>query len=173
MTVLARLTNRAMNLTAAIAALGALVMMAHICAEVVLRTFFDAPIPATVEIVSRYYMVILAFLPIAWLERRRGMVSVEVIEFLLTPRVIRGWDVAVALVSAVIYAGLAYTTWLLALKNYSSGTFVMALEVAVPVWQTYFLPPLGFGLAVLVTLARAITILFGGEAEDVHEALER
>ena len=71
------------------------------------------------------------------------MVSVEATDFLLSPAVRRWSDVAVALVSAVIYAGLAYTTWLAALKNFSAGTFVMALEVAVPVWPTYFLPPAG------------------------------
>tara|TARA_R110002020_G_scaffold15140_65_gene53512 strand:- start:1253 stop:1774 length:522 start_codon:yes stop_codon:yes gene_type:complete len=161
MKALAELTNRAMNVTAAIAAAGALVMMLHICAEVVSRNLFGAPIPATVEIVSRYYMVVLAFLPLAWLERRRGMVSVEATDFLLSPAVRRWSDVAVALVSAVIYAGLAYTTWLAALKNFSAGTFVMALEVAVPVWPTYFLPPLGFGLAVVVTLARAMSLVGG------------
>lgn len=170
MAAFARLTSRAMNLTAVVAALGALVMMVHICAEVVLRTFFSAPIPATVEIVSRYYMVVLAFLPIAWLERRRGMVSVEAIDFLLSPAVKRGWDVVVALVSAVIYAGLAYTTWLMALKNYATGTFVMALDWVVPVWPTYFVPPLGFALAVLVTLLRAIVIAGSDDESAVREA---
>ncbi len=76
MKALADLINRAMNVTAAIAAAGALVMMLHICAEVVSRNLFGAPIPATVEIVSQYYMVVPAFLPLALLERRRGMVSV-------------------------------------------------------------------------------------------------
>ncbi|MDQ0317275.1 TRAP transporter small permease [Amorphus orientalis] len=170
MGALARLTNRAMNLTAVLAALGALVMMVHICAEIFLRTAFSAPIPATVEIVSRYYMVLLAFLPIAWLERRRGMVSVEAIDFLLPAGVKRYWDVAISLLSAVIYAGLAYTTWLVALKNYATGTFVMALEWVVPVWPTYFLPPIGFGLAVLVTVFRAISLL-SGQDDAVEEAL--
>ncbi len=155
---------------AAIAAAGALVMVLHICAEVVSRNLFGAPIPATVEIVSQYYMVVLAFLPLAWLERRRGMVSVEATDFLLTPAMRRWSDVVIALVSAVIYAGLAYTTWLVALKNFASGTFVTALDVAVPTWPTYFLPPLGFGLAVLVTLARALAIAGGAGATDGREA---
>lgn len=169
MKAFADLTNRAMNATAVLASLGALVMMVHICAEVVSRNLFGAPIPATVEIVSQYYMVLLAFLPIAWLERRGGMVSVEAIDFLLSPGVRRWSDVAVALVSAVIYAGLAYTTWLVALKNHATGTFVTALEVAVPTWPTYFLPPLGFALAVLVTLFRAVALASG---EDVARAQE-
>lgn len=172
MKALAALTSRAMTLTAALAAIGALVMMVHICAEVISRNLFGAPIPATVEIVSQYYMVLLAFLPIVWLERRGGMVSVEVLDFLMTPAMLRWSDVLVSLVSAVIYAGLAYTTWLVALKNYATGTFVMALEVIVPTWPTYFLPPLGFALAVLVTLLRAVMLASGEAAAPVREALE-
>ncbi|MGX1307515.1 TRAP-type C4-dicarboxylate transport system permease small subunit [Amorphus suaedae] len=171
MKALADLTNRAMNVTAVLASLGALVMMVHICAEVVSRNLFGTPIPATVEIVSQYYMVLLAFLPIAWLERRGGMVSVEAIDFLLSPAARRWSDVSVSLVSAAVYAGLAYTTWLVALKNYATGTFVTALEVALPTWPTYFLPPLGFALAVLVTLFRAVALATGVDDARMQETV--
>ena len=67
--------------------------------------------------------------------------------------------------------GRAYATRLVGLKNVASGTCVAALDVAVPTWPTYCRPPLGFGLAVLVTLARAIAIAGAEEEAEGREAI--
>ena len=155
-----------MGALAALASLGVLVMMLHICADIVLRTFFDAPVPATVEIVSRYYMVLIAFLPLAWIEQRNAMVSVEITDAALSPRMLRISDVLVSLLVTCVYAVLAYTTWRMALREWATGTYVLALETRVPVWPTYFLPPLGFGLAAFATLLRAATQASGKPIAD-------
>ena len=61
-----------------------------------------------------------------------------------------------ALLGAVIYATIAWMTWRDALSNWRIGTFVDVLGYAIPVWPTYFPPPVGFLLAALVTLLRAV-----------------
>ena len=144
------------------ASIGVLVMMLHVCLDIVLRAIFAAPIPATVEVVSRYNMVLIAFLPLAWVEWKRGMISVELFAGFLSPWAQRVSDVAVALFATLVYGVMAYTTWLVALDNYATGTFVLALSTQLPVWPSYFLPPLGFGLAALATVLRAVIRATGG-----------
>lgn len=165
MTQLERLSDRVVRLLALGASVGVVVMMLHVCVDIVLRTFFAAPIPATVEVVSRYYMVLVAFLPLAWVERRHGMISVELLDGFLSAGGKRVADVVVALFAALVYGVMTYTTWLVALDNYATGTFVLALNTQVPVWPSYFLPPLGFALAALATLLRAAARALGEDAD--------
>ena len=170
MRTLARLADGLVRLLALVGALGVVAMMLHVCADVVLRAVAGRPLPATVEIVARYYMVALAFLPLAWVERRRGMVAVELADRALPPALLRASDAAVALLAAAVYAVLAWITWETFQQNRQAGTFVIALDRPVPVWQSYALPPLGFGLACATALARAAALLTGAEAERPEPA---
>ncbi len=161
MDLLERLTDRVAQGLALVGAIGVLALLVHVCADVVTRNLFARPIPATNEIVSRYYMVLIAFLPLAWVERRRAMISVEVLDGLMSSGLRRLSDILVALLATVIYAAIAWVTWGDAVKNWHTGTFVDVLGHEVPVWPTYFLPPAGFLLAAAVTLLRAATLAGG------------
>ncbi len=154
MRLLFRVQDSLLNLLALIGALAIVTLMLHVVIDVLLRNTLNAPVPATYEIVTNYYMVALAFIPLAWLERTDGMVSVEIVEPLLGPRSIWLSDKLVALISTVIYGGLAWVTFEASLKTFASGTFVLAQNIPIPTWPAYFLPPLGFALAALVTFLR-------------------
>jgi len=147
--------SRSVRILALIAAIGTVAMMLHICLDVVLRNVFRISLDTAPEIVARYYMVIVAFLPLAWLERRDGMVSVELLEWILKGRARQISDVAVSLLSAVAYSVLAWTTWNSAMRHFRVGTFVEFTHYDLPVWHSYFLPPIGFGLATLICLVKA------------------
>ena len=97
MPFLSRLADKLSQGLAFLGAVGVLAMMVHVCADVLSRTLTGASLPATVEIVSYYYMVLVAFLPLAWVERRNAMISVEFIVFLLTPRWRRHSDISIAI----------------------------------------------------------------------------
>lgn len=164
-TLIGTFTRRATDLFAMLGAVGVVAMLVHITTYVVTRHLFAAPVPATVEIVSYYYMVLIAFLPVAWAERRGEMISVEVFaHFFKGP-----WQkidaVFVALVTAGAYMALTYTTWLMAMRAFDSKTFVISLKIAVPVWPGYFALPAAFGLAAIVTLLRLYLILAGSGPE--------
>jgi len=161
MTALARFIERVTSLLALLGALGVAAMLVHVTADVIARWYFYVALPATAEIVARYYMVLVAFLPLAWVERRHEMVKVEVASALYGPRGVRAIDFVVALVSTLIYAGLAYTTLIDALDQYEVGSFVLSLTTALPVWPSYFVLPIAFAFAGLATLARAILIASG------------
>lgn len=148
----------------ALAILGAaatLLLMVHVGLDIVMRNVWNAPIPATWEIVTHYYMVALAFIPLAWLERTGGMVQVEVINGLLSPRMMRVSDLLVAVIAVVIYATLAFVTFQAAMRSTNVGQFVMANQTRVVVWPAYWLPPLGFGLAAVSVALRGLLLATG------------
>ena len=161
MALLVAIADRIVRLLALIGALGVVAMMLHVSADVALRAVTGAPLPATIEVVSRYHMVLVAFLPLAWVERRRGMVSVELTDWALGPRLTRASDILVALFAAAVYGVMTWTTWATALSEWRSGTFVIALTMPVAVWPSYFLPPAGFALAAAATLVRAVALALG------------
>lgn len=158
MRLLFRVQDSLLNLLALIGALAIVTLMLHVVIDVLLRNTLNAPVPATYEIVTHYYMIALAFIPLAWVEKGGGMVQVEVFEGLLGPRGLVWSDRLVALLSTVIYAALAWFTWATAMRNFDSGTFVLAQQVRVPTWPAYFLLPLGFGLAALTTALRIFAV---------------
>jgi TRAP-type C4-dicarboxylate transport system permease small subunit len=164
MDFLDRAADRVARGVALIGALGVLALLVHVAADVATRNLFGRPIPATNEIVSRYYMVLIAFLPLAWVERERTMISVEVLDAVMSPAVRRVSDVATALLATVIYVAIAWVTWGDALANWRTGSFVEVLGREIPVWPTYFLPPAGFLLAGGVTLLRAVRTVRGPSA---------
>ena len=152
-----RLVVRISDGLALLGAVGVVAMLVHITAYVIMRQFSHSPVPATVEIVSYYYMVLIAFLPLAWAERRGEMISIEIFAPLLTGRIGRINEIFVALVTAGVYAVLTYTTWLVAMREFSARSFVISLSVVIPVWPGYFVLPIGFALAALVTLYRGLS----------------
>ncbi|MEZ5752493.1 MAG: TRAP transporter small permease [Paracoccaceae bacterium] len=156
MTFLYRMQDRLLSLLAVLGALAILALMTHVGIDITLRNLANAPIPATYEIVTHYYMIALAFIPLAWVERSGGMVQVELLEHWMSPRMIRLSDRVVSFVSMVIYGALAWVALKVALQATHTGTFVMAQSTRVPTWPAFWLPPIGFGLAALVTAIRLV-----------------
>ena len=161
METLDRLADRVAQALALIGAIGVIALLLHVGIDVITRNLLGRPIPATNEIVSRYYMVLIAFLPLAWVERAGAMISVEVLEGMLPRAALRLSDALVAILATLVYAGIAWVTWGDAVKNWRTGSFVDVLGMTIPVWPTYFLPPAGFALAASITALRAVR---GGRA---------
>lgn len=158
------------NVLALVGAVGVIAMLLHVTADVIGRQLFARPVPATVEIVSRYYMVLIAFLPLAWTERRNEMISVDILAALFRGRLDRINMVCVHFLSLAAFVFLTYTTWFAALREHESGSFVLSLSVAVPVWPAYFILPVGFALASLVSAVKLYLCLTGREAEPDSDA---
>lgn len=161
MSFIARFAKLLANVVGFLGIVGIAAMMVHITADVLARYFLGTPFAGTTEIVSRYYMVLIAFLPLAWVEHRNGMISVELLDGFLSRGVKRGADVLVALVSCGVLCLLAWATLNDALREWSKNAFVMALNVPVPTWPTYFFLPIGFGAAALLVFLRAVLLVFG------------
>jgi len=154
---LERIEDGALAMLALLGAVATLALMAHVALDITLRNLANYPIPATFEVVTNYYMVSLAFIPLAWVEKSGGMVQVEVLDGLLSPRMKRLSDRIVALISTLVYAMLAWVTLQIALRNSHIGSYLLANNVRVLTWPAYWIPPVGFGLAALTTFIRLIS----------------
>lgn len=162
-----RLTQLQDGFLAALAVLGAIatvMLMLHVGTDIVMRNIWNAPIPGTWEIVTHYYMVALAFIPLAWVEKTGGMVQVEVINGALSPRMRWLSDLLVAVIAVAIYGTLAWVTWQAAVSRTNVGAFVLANQTRIITWPAYWLPPLGFGLAALSVALRGLKLARGGKA---------
>jgi TRAP-type C4-dicarboxylate transport system permease small subunit len=151
---LVRLMDRAAMCLALVGTLGIVAMMLHITLDIILRATISVSIPATLELVTRYYMVTLALLPLAWVEWRKEMIFVEALGGIFGEFGTRLVDVLVSVLSAGIYLILTIATWNKAIEQYDIGSYVMSLSFPMPVWPTYFILPISFALAALVSIVR-------------------
>lgn len=154
-------------------ALAVVAMMLHICLDVFLRDLFRISMNTVPEIVARYYMTALAFLPLAWLEIRRDMISVELLDFVLTNPARRLSDAVVLLLAATAYGLLAWTNWAKALSETRSGTLVEIATYKMPVWHSYYFAPVGFTLAtfccLMLSVGRLVPAIGAPMDEIAHE----
>lgn len=162
MTSLKRALDFLVNSAAWIAGAAALIMMFHVTADVIGRTFFHRPITGTLEIVSAYNMAALAFLPLALIARERGHIIVELFTgwMALRPRTLL--DGLVAIVTA-IYTGLF--TWK-AIEVAIEKTRIRDAKEAgigfVEVWPGRWLVAIGFGLMLIYVVVYLFKDLRGG-----------
>lgn len=145
------------------------VMMLHICLDVLLLNLFRISMHSATDIVARYYMVAVAFLPLGWLTLRRDMVAVELLDFVLPAWMLRLTDVAIGAVGTLIYGLVTYATWLKALSEMQSRSFVELVSFQMPVWHSHFLVPAGFGLATMACALMTV-VLFSPRARDMLAA---
>lgn len=139
-----------------VGAIAVVAMMLHISLDVALRNLFRISMNTVPEIVARYYMTALAFLPLGWLELRRQMISVELLDFALSDRARRISDAMVMALAAIAYGLLAWTNWDKAISETRVGTLVEIATYKMPVWHSFYFAPVGFTLAALIAALLAV-----------------
>tara|TARA_R110002074_G_C12491088_1_gene661784 strand:- start:102 stop:680 length:579 start_codon:yes stop_codon:yes gene_type:complete len=177
MIAIGRLLARMTDLTLIVGLVAVALMMLHITIDVAGKFIFNIPVPATIALVSNYYMVVVAFLAIAFAETRNGHITVEVLTELFPYRVqkhLYSWSY---LISATVYGLITYRSWNEAVRAQDSGTFIMEQSTKLLTWPSYYLLPIGTGLMVLVVLYRFLIYLTGaksglGEAPTLQKAME-
>lgn len=158
-------------LSIAITLLGAvaiLLMMVHIVADGLLRTFFSSGVPATMEFASFYYMVAVTFLPLAYIQIARGHVIVE----LFTGGLPRRTNYAIdGFIGLILTAGAGYFTYAATWKALAMtrvGEFAIG-TIVLPTWPTRWFLVAGLGLLAVTALTEAIDDLltaFGRKSVD-------
>lgn len=155
-----------------VGALAVVAMMLHISIDVFLRDVFRYSMNTVPEVVARYYMTALAFLPLGWLEFRRQMISVELLDFVLTPTSRRLSDALVLVIASVAYGLLAWTNWDKAISETRSGTLVEIATYKMPVWHSFYFAPVGFTLACLCCAVMAVGQISPRIGTQIDEAVQ-
>ncbi len=161
MTALGRILAWLVTASTLVGAVAVVLMMLQIVADVASKNLLAWPLPLTSIFVANYYMVIAAFLPLALTEKLARHISVEVVFRHLSARWQAWLGGAVCLFGGIVAAAIAWELWFEAMKRARVGTFIVEQSIAMPIWPTYFVLPLGFGLLALVLFYRVLVLVTG------------
>lgn len=141
------------------AGIGLMLMMIQTVADVVADNLWRQPIPGNLEIISVYHMVLVVFLPLAFVEWQNENIQVD-----LVWRVMPGWlQRAVLVLGYLVCAGffaiLLRQTWIDAINSMNKNEMMMG-NVYVLIWPAKFVLPVGFAGIFLVSLRHAFHAAF-------------
>ena len=144
-----------------LAGIGLVLMMLHICIDVVSNLVFGSPVALTNAAVTVYYMIAVAFLPLAAGEYRGAHIGVDLVVNHLPAAVRRNLDHVVQVLCLAVYSGLTIQSTQLAVEKLSANAYLMEQTTRVSTWPSYFLVPLGFGLIALLIGLRLVCRMLG------------
>jgi TRAP-type C4-dicarboxylate transport system permease small subunit len=120
------------------------VMMIHITANALMRTFADEPLPNTLEITQYWYLPIVAFLGFVAAQHRGQHIAADLI-FERLPHVVRPYVLSLMFgLCTLVCAGFAWFSVADALDAYEVRRTAGVSELIS--WPTYFLPTLAFAI---------------------------
>lgn len=146
--------SRAANALMWVGAVAVIAMMLHICADVISRKLFGAPIVGTLEFVTYLYMIAVVFLPLAMTQVERGHVIVEVFSQHLGPAKLRWLDIFAQVVTAIYVGFVGWWGMREALRATQRGEVIAIVGWDVPLWPTRWLLVFGLTAMLLVVLAQ-------------------
>lgn len=146
-------------------------MMLQIVIDVVMRTWFGSGFPATAELVSRYYMVLVSFLPIAYTEVRRRHVEATIFTDMLPLPARRFFLFLGFIFGLIIYLLLTWGTIQEALNHSAQHSYVEAGTMDFLTWPSYWILPFAFSLMSVVLFMRVISMIKGTFVESGKEVL--
>lgn len=145
----------------ALAGIALVLMMLHISIDVGANFLLGAPVPLTNATVTQYYMIAVAFLPLAAGEYRGAHIGVDLVVNYLPASSRRWLDHAVQILCFTVYAALAIQASQMAMEKIAANSFLMEQTTRVSTWPSYLLVPLGFGLIALLIGLRLVCRLLG------------
>lgn len=155
-----------------IALIAGFLMMLHVSADVTGRYFFGRPIEGTTEIVSAYYMVIVAYLPWAYLARNDTHISVDIFTRLMPTAVTFWLDVCVKVLVLVYLSIFIYQTGSQAIGQTRIQEVWQAGTSFLPVWPSRWLPPLAASLMALYLVVKTIDNIIKGPQPPTPHPVE-
>ncbi|WP_323042834.1 TRAP transporter small permease [Gemmobacter sp.] len=165
------LLGRAIGLTTALGIVAVLLMMLHISTDVIAKYLLGMPMPGTITVVSNYYMVLVAFLPLAFTERKNAHISVEVITEHFPAWLQGGLKIVSLLFCLAIFGALTWQSWIEAGRARTVGAFEIEQNVKLLIWPARYLLPLGCGLMTATLLLRLVIALRRGPVRSLEEPL--
>ena len=156
-----------------VALIAGFLMMMHVSADVTGRFFFGRPIEGTTEIVSAYYMVIVAYLPWAYLARQGNHISVDIFTRLMPLSMAHWLDVFVKALVVAYLSLFVYQTGSQAIGQTRIAEVWQAGTTFLPVWPSRWVPPLAGGLMLLyLVLKIADDVIKGPQPQKPLQAGE-
>jgi TRAP-type C4-dicarboxylate transport system permease small subunit len=148
-------------------------MLVQVVVDVFLRAFAGTGFPATPDIVAKYYMVAISFLPLAFTEVQRRHIEASFFTDFLPGAAKQAVFLLGFVVSLAVYGALVYGTTLEAISQTSRGAYVMTGVMQFLTWPSYWILPVSFALMALVLVMRVAEVLTGRFDDSEHDPLEQ
>lgn len=150
------LTTRISQVAAIVGAGILAVMVLQVFGDVALRTIANQPLPATLEIVSNWWMVALSFLGLMYAKTRNEHISVSLLSETVPIRMRYLVQLSIELITIVILGLLAYHSLNAAidamrLRETASGIF------PIMIWPARFFLPVGVALYAMAAISSILT----------------
>ncbi|WP_375001683.1 TRAP transporter small permease subunit [Aeromicrobium sp. CTD01-1L150] len=139
-------------------------MMLHVVADTVLRTV-GRPLPSTMDIVSYWWLVLIAFMGLAGAERADAHLRAPVLFERVIPAHRRHWSIVAVVLAVGVTSVIAFLTLLDALEAAEIREVTGAVRTVV--WPLRFVVPLGLTFYALQLLLRGVDVLRPRWAPDV------
>lgn len=152
-----------------IATIGLVAMMLHISLDILFSLILNAPFATTSAIVTNYYMISVAFLPILAAEYRGSHISVSLATNRLPPRAKYFLETAVLALTAAVYALLTAQSWQQATEKLSITAYTIEQTSKIYTWPSFFMLPAAFG-AMTLLLALKVILRFSTGSDEALQA---
>lgn len=153
-----------------IATIGLVAMMVHISLDILFSLILNAPIAITSAVVTNYYMIAVAFLPVLAAEYRGAHIGVGLATDRLPPRVRHMLETFVLAITAGVYGLLTAQSWQQAVEKFGISAYVIEQTSKIYVWPSYFMLPAAFGA---MTLLLALKVVFRVTTGSDHTLFAR
>ena len=144
-----------------------IILMLHIVLDVFMRYTFNSPMPATIEVVSYWWMILITFLGQGMTQRRREHLEVTLLTDLM-PEVQRlGTVIGGRFLTLITVSALGFYGMLAAIEQTHRGEIAMG-SVTILVWPFRWMVPIGMGIfaaQLAVDLVRDIRVFNEKRAE--------
>ncbi|GAB3691204.1 TRAP transporter small permease subunit [Corynebacterium nasicanis] len=128
-----RIINAITVVLATISGIAAVAMGLHVTADVVGRNLFNTPIAGTLEFITYWWMPVIIFLAIPYVEQKRAQITVTLMSDALTGRHKEVANIAITAVTLIIFLLVLY----LAFNSFTDAMRIgqtSSGSVAVPIW---------------------------------------
>ncbi len=147
-----------------IATIGLVAMMLHISLDILFSLILNAPFATTSAIVTNYYMIAVAFLPILAAEYRGSHIGMSLATDRLPPRPKRLLATLVLAITAGVYALLTAQSWQQASEKLSITAYTIEQTSKIYTWPSFFMLPAAFGaMTILLTLKVILRVSTGSD----------
>lgn len=147
-------------------------MMLQIVIDVFMRNLVGAGFPATPDIVSRYYMVAVSFLPLAMTQALDRHIEATIFTNRLKGGALRAVLIGGVLVAIAVFGLLAWGGTLEALKQTARRAYVEAGVIHFPTWPSYWILPFSAALMLVVLVSRLAGLATGRVGLAGHDPVQ-
>lgn len=164
---LEKLVDIPSNWLVAISGISTVIMMIHVTTDILTKHLFDYQIEGTMEFVASYNMVIIVFLPLAYVAAHEGHIIVELFTRALPDRTVSKLDGAMGVITFLFMALFTWVSAVEAIGRTIEGEVELTGDDVLIIWPSRWLLPIGCGIMAAFVLIRLIKD-FRGTGEHSH-----